>query len=73
MDKEKIQDEIKELNAIRAMYHREFELIEERYHRHEISEKDLEKHKIKYEKKKEKIRVKIHNLETKLGSIKNID
>ena len=73
MDKEKIQDEIKELNAIRAMYHREFELFEDRYHRNEISEKDLEKHKIKYEKKKEKIRVKIHKLEVKLGSFKNQD
>ena len=67
MNKEKIEDKIKELNAVRAMYHRDFEEYEKKYDKHKISTKEFEKHKRKYEKQREDIREKIHKLEKKLG------
>jgi len=65
MNKEKIESEIKELNAIRAMRHREFNEIEKRYDRKEISDKSFEKHKQKYDSRLEKIKDKIRKLEEK--------
>ena len=65
MNKEKIESEIKELNAIRAMRHRDFNEIEKRYDRKEISDKSFEKHKQKYDSRLEKIKDKIRKLEEK--------
>ena len=65
MKKEKIESEIKELNAIRAMRHRDFNEIEKRYDRKEISDKSFEKHKQKYDSRIEKIKDKIRKLEEK--------
>jgi len=65
MKKEKIESEIKELNAIRAMRHRDFNEIEKRYDRKEISDKSFEKHKQKYDSRLEKIKDKIRKLEEK--------
>ncbi len=67
--KDKIEDKIKDLNSMRAMYHRDFEEFEKKYNEKEIPKEQLEKHKIIYEKKREKIRIKIHRLEEKLGQI----
>jgi len=66
MDKEKIENKIKELNSFRARYHRDFQEIEKKYNNKNISEKDYEKHKRKHELKMEKIRVKIRQFEEKL-------
>ena len=65
MDNEKIECEIKELNAIRAMRHRDFKEIEKRYNRKEISDKNFEKQKRKYDSRVEKIKGKIRKLEEK--------
>jgi len=65
MNKEKIESEIKELNAIRAMRHRDFKEFEKRYDRKEISDKSFEKHKQKYDSRLEKIKDKIRKLEEK--------
>ena len=64
--KDKIEYKIKDLNAIRAMYHRDLEEFEKKYKEKEISKEKFEKHKINYDKKREKIRKKIHSLEEKL-------
>jgi len=64
--KDKIEDKIKDLNEMRAVYHRNLEEFEKKYKENEISKEELEKHKINYENKKEKIRIKIHRLEEKL-------
>jgi predicted ribosome quality control (RQC) complex YloA/Tae2 family protein len=66
MNKDKIKDKIKELNAVRAMYHRDFEEYEQKYYDHNISREAFEKQKRKYEKQRETIRRKIHKLEEKL-------
>jgi len=66
MDREKIEDKIKELNSFRARYHRDFKEIEVKYSDKNISEKDFEKYKRKHELKMEKIRVKIRQLEEKI-------
>ncbi|MBU0496678.1 MAG: hypothetical protein KKC68_06975 [Candidatus Thermoplasmatota archaeon] len=66
MKKEKIEDKLKELNAIRAMHHRDLERFEQQYHAKKISKEDFEKHNKKYTEQREKIRKKIQNLETKL-------
>ena len=55
--KDNIEDKIKDLNEMRAVYHRDLE--------------EFEKHKINYEKKKEKIRNKVKKLEEKLEKIRN--
>ena len=68
--KDKIEDEIKNLNAIRAMYHRDLEEFEKKYKDKEISKEDFEKHRINYDKKREKIRKKIHILEEKLEQLR---
>ena len=65
MNKGKIESEIKKLNAIRAMRHRDFNEIEKRYDRKEISDKSFEKHKQKYDSRIEKIKIKIRKLEEK--------
>ena len=65
MNKEKSENEIKELNAIRAMYHRDFKEIEKRYNKKEISDKRFEKHKQKYDSRIEKIKGKIRKFEEK--------
>ena len=65
MNKEKIESEIKELNAMRAMHHRDFNEIEKRYDRKEISDKIFEKHKRKYDSKIGKIKEKIRKFEEK--------
>ena len=63
MNKDKIESEIKELNALRARDHRDFNEIEKRYNRKEISDKTYEKQKRKYDSKIEKIKGKIRKLE----------
>jgi hypothetical protein len=68
MDREKIENKIKELNSFRARYQRDFKEIEKKYNDKNISEKDYEKHKRKHELKMEKIRVKIRQLEEKIES-----
>lgn len=68
--KDKIEDKIKDLNEIRAVYHRDLEEFERQYEEQEISKKKFEKHKINYEKKREKIRKEIHILEEKLEQMK---
>jgi hypothetical protein len=65
MNKEKIESEIKKLNAIRAMFHRDFKEIEKKYNKKEIISKNFEKIKRKYESKSEKIKIKIRKLEEK--------
>ncbi len=69
-DKDKIMNEIKDLNSIRAVYHRELEEIEQQYREKKISKEKLEKHKDNYNKRKEKIRDKIHKLEEQLEKLK---
>ena len=64
--KDKIEDKIKDLNEMRAVYHRNLEEFEKKYKENEISKEELEKHKINYENKKQKIRIKINRLEEKL-------
>lgn len=65
MNKKKIESEIKELNAIRAMRHRDFKEIEKKYNKKEISDKTFEKLKRKYDSRVEKIKGKIRKLEEK--------
>jgi hypothetical protein len=65
MNKEKIEKQIKELNAIRAMHHRDLKEIEKRYNRKEISDKTFEKYNQKYDLRIEKIKIKIRKLEEK--------
>jgi len=69
-DKEKIISAIKDLNSIRAVYHRELEEIEKQYREKKISKEKLEKHKDSYDKRKEKIRDKIQKLEEQLEKLK---
>ena len=64
--KDKIENKIKDLNQMRAVYHRDLEGFEKKYKENEISKEELEKHKINYENKKQKIRIKINRLEEKL-------
>jgi hypothetical protein len=64
--KDKIEDKIKDLNEMRAVYHRDLERFEKQYKENEISKEELENHKIIYEEKQEKVRIKIHRLEEKL-------
>jgi hypothetical protein len=66
MNKEKIEREIKELNAIRAMHYRNFKEFEKRLDKKEISDKIYEKQKRKYESRIEKIKEKIRKLEEKI-------
>ena len=68
--KDKIEDKINDLNAIRARYHRDLEAFERKYKEEEISKEELEKHKNNYEKKREKIREKIHSLKEKLEKMR---
>jgi len=68
--KDKIEDKIKGLNAIRAVYHRDLEEFEKQYKEKEILKEEFEKRKINYEKKREKIRKKIHTLEEKLEQMR---
>jgi hypothetical protein len=65
MSNEKIESEIKKLNSIRAMYHRDFKDIEKRYQNREISDKNFEKYKSRYDSRIEKIKEKIRKLEEK--------
>jgi hypothetical protein len=67
MNKKKIEDKIKDLNEIRAIYNRNFEEFEQQYYEKKISKEDFEKHNQKYKKQHEKIRKKIQALETKLN------
>ena len=60
-----IENKIKELNAIRAMYHRDFIEIEKKFNRNEISNKTYEKHKRKYDSKIGKVENKFRKLENK--------
>ena len=70
MNREKIENKIKELNSFRARYQRDFKEIEAKYNDKIISEKDFEKHKRKHELKMEKIRDKIRQLEEKFKDMK---
>ena len=60
-----IENKIKELNAIRAMFHRDFIEIERRFNKKEISDRIFEKHKRKYDSKIGKIKEKIRKFEEK--------
>jgi len=62
----KIDRKIKNLNQIRKMYIRDFEELEKQYKNGGISKERFEKHQMKFEKRKEKIRQKIHALEQKM-------
>ena len=68
-EKSKIEDKIKDLNEIRAIYHRDFDEIEQQFYEKKLSNKQYDKHKIHFEKKKEKLRKEIHKLEEKLERI----
>lgn len=68
-EKIKIEYKIKDLNEIRAIYHRDFEEFERQYYEKKISEKQFEKHKNHFEKKKEKIQKEIRLLEEKLEQL----
>ena len=70
MDREKIENKIKELNSFRARYQRDFKEIEKKYNDKNISENDYGKHKRKHELKMEKIRDKIRQLEEKFESFR---
>ena len=70
MNREKIENKIKELNSFRARYQRDFKEIEKKYTDRFISEKDYEKHKRKHELKMEKIREKIRQFEEKIESFR---
>ena len=67
MKRDKIDSEIKELNAIRAMHKRDFHEIKQRYCRKEITDKTFEKLKRKYGSRFEKIKKKIRKLEEKIN------
>jgi len=69
-DKSKIEDKIKDLNAMRAIYHRDYETFEKQYKNNEITKDQFEKHKNTYEKKRDKIKIKIQALEEKLEKIR---
>jgi len=69
-NKGKIEDKIKDLNEIRAIYHRDLEGFENKYKEKEISKEKFEKNRINYEKKREKIRKKINKLERKLEQLR---
>lgn len=64
--REKIEKKIKELNEIRHVYKRDFELVENNFKEGKITKDSLAKRKEKFEKQKEKIRKKIVELEAKL-------
>ena len=66
MNREKIESEIKELNAIRAMYQRDFREIEKKFNNKELSDKNFKKHKRRFDSRFEKIREKIRKLEKKI-------
>jgi uncharacterized protein YPO0396 len=68
--KDKIENKIKDLNEMRAVYHRNLEEFEKQYKENEMSKEELDKHNIKYEKKREKIRKKIHTLNEKLEQMR---
>jgi predicted nucleic acid-binding Zn-ribbon protein len=70
MEREKIENKIKELNSFRARFQRDFKEIETKYNDKIISEKDYENHKRKFELKIEKIREKIRQLEEKFENLK---
>ncbi len=70
MEREKIENKIKELNSFRARFQRDFKEIETKYNDKIISEKDYENHKRKFEVKIEKIREKIRQLEEKFENLK---
>ncbi len=69
-EKEKIRAKIEDLNSIRAMYHKEFKEIEMKHKGKKMSDKDFEKTKRKYDKRAEKIRLKINKLEKKFEKLK---
>ena len=54
--KKKIESKIKKLNAVRAIYQRDFEEIERKYKENEISKEDFERKKKKHEMKMEKLK-----------------
>ena len=66
LNRDKIEEKIKELNEIRRIYKRDFEDVENAYKAGKISKEHFEKKKEKYEKRKEKIRKKIHDFESKI-------
>lgn len=64
--RDKIEKKLKELNEIRHIYKRDFDIVEKNFKEGKISKENFEKKKIKYEKRKEKIRNKINDIEGKL-------
>jgi len=69
LNREKIEDKIKELNEFRRIYKRDFEDIEDEFKAGKMSKDHFEKKKEKYEKKKEKLRLKIQEFENKLNQL----
>ncbi len=69
ISREKIDTKIKQLNEIRHIYKRDFELVEKNFKEGKISKEHFEKKKLKFEKQKEKIRHKINEIEGKLTSL----
>ena len=67
--KKKIENKIKKINAVRAIYQRDFEEIEKRYKENEISKKEFEKKKKKHLARMEKFKEKIRNLDEELSQL----
>lgn len=63
MKSDKVEQKIKDLNEIRGIYQRDFQEIKKRYDEGDVSEAYFLKKKMKYEKKLDKIKDKIHKLE----------
>ena len=70
MNREKIQNKIKELNSLRARCQHDFNEIKKKHDHHEISDKEFQKHENRFHKHYEKLHSKIHDLEHKLNEMK---
>jgi predicted nucleic acid-binding Zn-ribbon protein len=69
LNRDKIEDKIKELNEIRRIYKRDFEDVAEEFKAGKLSKDHFEKKKERYEKRKEKIRKKIQDFEDKMAAL----
>ena len=61
-----IDNKIKELNAIKSIFHRDFIDNERRFNKKDISNRIFEKHKLKYDSKIVKVKNKKRKLEEKI-------
>ncbi len=69
LNRDKVEKKIKELNEIRHIYKRDFDIIEDDFKAGKIPKDHFEKKKGKYEKRKEKIRIRISDFEGKLTNL----